>query len=171
MCTPTSIAMMQGGGALTSAAGALYGAQAQQSQLEGRARLGEINARMADDAARGVLYAGQKQAEAAKLRAAQVKGSQKAAFAANGVDLGVGSAARVLTDTDALGEMDANTIEANAIRSAWGYTTQAVNMRNDALFSEAAADGISPGTAAFTSLIGGSTQVAAGWYSLARKGG
>jgi hypothetical protein len=63
-----------------------------------------------------------------------------------------------------MGEIDANTLEANAIKNAWGYKTQAVNQRNQALTSRSAASSISPGTAAMTSLIGSGSQVAAGWY-------
>jgi hypothetical protein len=76
----------------------------------------------------------------------------------------------VLTTTDVMGEIDANTIQSNAIRSAWGYRVEATNQTNKARSARAAASSINTEQAAFTSLIGGASQVASGWYQ-ARKGG
>ena len=45
-----------------------------------------------------------------RLQTRRVKGAQRAALAANGVDIGVGSAAESLATTDIVGERDANTI-------------------------------------------------------------
>jgi hypothetical protein len=87
-------------------------------------------------------------------------------MAANGVDLGDGSAAEVQATTDVMGELDANTVHANAVRSAWGYRTQATNSQNDAVMRRSAADGISPGTSAMSSLLGSAGTVAQGWYRL-----
>jgi hypothetical protein len=39
----------------------------------------------------------------------------------------------VLTSTDVMGQIDKNTIAANAVRSAWGYRTQATSFQNEAL--------------------------------------
>lgn len=162
---------LQGAGAAGSMVGSYYGAKAQQSLLGAQAELSDINARVAEAAARSALTAGSRQKNAQQLMAAKVKGSQKAALAANGVDLGVGSAAEVQASTAALAEMDANTIEANALRSAWGYRTQGVNAQNDAIMRRGAADGISPGAAAFSSLLGSSGTVASSWYKLKKDGG
>lgn len=55
----------------------------------------------------------------------QTIGSQRASFAAQGVDVGSGSPADVQADTARQGELDAITIRTNAAREAWGYSTQA----------------------------------------------
>ncbi len=51
-------------------------------------------------------------------------GSQRASFAAQGVDVGSGSAVDVQEDTARQGELDALTIRTNAAREAWGYTVE-----------------------------------------------
>ena len=68
--------------------------------------------------------------------------------------------------TDIMKEIDRNTVEANAVRSAWGYRTQAVNSQNDALIKRATADTISPFGSATTSLMGSAGNVATSWYQL-----
>lgn len=171
MCTATSALALQGGGAATSAVGAYYGAQGQKAGFEGQAAIQEINARASDEAARGALLMGERASTAQKLRSARLKATQTTTLAANGVDLGEGSPLRTLTDTDALGQLDAITIEANAVRSAWGYKTEATNYRNDALMRGAAAGAISPETAFATSLLGSAGSVASSWYNISGKGG
>lgn len=77
-------------------------------------------ARMAADAkARG-------EEEVARYRRelAQVVGRQRAATAANGVVLGRDSAGQVVADAQRLGEIDVETIRANAYREALGITSQ-----------------------------------------------
>lgn len=56
-------------------------------------------------------------------------GSQRAALAAQGVDLAGGSAADVQAETTLLGELDALTIRNNARREAWGFQVQATDLR------------------------------------------
>jgi hypothetical protein len=161
---------LQGAGAASAAVGAYYGAKSQQIAARGAAAIGDINAQQSELAAQQELFRGNAEVAAATQRAGQVKGAQRTALAANGVDLGVGSAAEVLTSTDIAKENDINTITANAVRSAWGYRTQATNFQNDALAKRASADSISPGMAAFTSLLGSAGQVASSWYVLNKAG-
>ncbi len=56
-------------------------------------------------------------------------GSQRAGFAAQGVDVGQGSAVDVQADAAYLGELDALTIRNNAAREAWGYEVEADQAR------------------------------------------
>jgi hypothetical protein len=67
-----------------------------------------------------------------RLKTAQLKGTQTARMAANGVALDSGSALDVLTSTDVMGEADANTIRDNAGKEAYGYKSQAANYRAQA---------------------------------------
>lgn len=132
---------------------------------------------------------------ATRNETATVKAKQKVGFAANGVDVGSGSAADVLTSTDVVGELNANaindaaarnigTVRDNAIKNAWGYQVQstgyqdqaATQRADSALYRSDAArirngtKGISPNAAAAVSLIGSAGQVAASWYA-GSKGG
>lgn len=153
-------------GMVSGAIGSFYSASAQKSLLNAQAELAEINARVAESQAQAELLSGQRKEQASRLGTAHLKSSQRAALAANGVDLGVGSAAELQTSTDLMGEIDANTIEANAVRSAWGYRTQSVNATNDAVMRRGSADAVSPGMAAMSSLLGSAGTVATNWYRL-----
>jgi hypothetical protein len=153
------------GGALSSAIGGYYSAQSQQSSLRFQADMAAINARIAELGAQSALNQGQQQVGALTLKAGQLKSSQRAAMAANGIDLGEGNAAEVQASTDIMKEIDANTLTANAVRSAWGYRTQSVNYQNEAALRSATADTISPFAAAATSLLGSAGSVANSWYN------
>lgn len=59
-------------------------------------------------------------------------GGQRAALAAQNVDVKFGSALDVQVDAAVLGELDALTIRTNARREAWGYEVQAEDLRRRA---------------------------------------
>lgn len=148
-----------------------YGqAAGQKSLLSHEANLADINAGLAERAAKTELLRGQFEEQKARLAAAQSKSSARVAMAAGNVDLGYGSALNVQTSHDVISEIDANTTKANAVRSAWGYRVQATGYSNEALMKRANADAISPGMAAFGSLLGGASQVAGSWYSMNKAG-
>lgn len=161
---------MQVSGAASSAVGAYYSAKSTKASLNLQADLADINARMSESAAQSTLLTGQRQEQQSRIATANLKGTQRASMAANGIDLGEGTAAQVLTSTDVLGEVDAATIQANALHAAWGYRAQGVNQTNQAAMSRAAADAVSPNTGAFTSLLGSAGSVAASWYSMSKAG-
>lgn len=162
--------MMSVGGAASSAIGSYYNAKAQQNALEYQAFTAETNARLAERTAQSTLLQGEHQANQLQLRTAQLEGSQRASLAANGVDLGEGSAVRVLSDTEAMGKLDSETAYANAVKAAWGYRMTGTNYSNQARMAEASADSISPAGAAFTSLLGSAGSVAKNWYSQNKTG-
>lgn len=157
---------LQIGGALTSAIGSYYGAATQKINLRTQAYLADVNARIAELGAQSALLQGQQQVGALTLKAGQLKSRQRAALAANGVDFGVGSAAEIQASTDIMKEIDANTLEANAVRTAWGYRTQVTNYQNEALAARTTAGAISPGMSAVSSLLGSAGSVASSWYML-----
>jgi hypothetical protein len=170
----------QAGGAISSAIGGYFGAKSskaalasQAATLNGQAAIADTNARIAELGAQSALMQGEKQVASITLKAGQLKSSQRAAMAANGIDLGEGSAAEIQASTDIMKEVDSNTITANAVSNAWGYKTQATNYKNEALMKRTGADSvsasagsISPFSAAATSLLGGATSVASSWYGL-----
>lgn len=161
---------LQVAGMVSSTLGAYYSAQSQKDALEFQAEMSDFNARIYERAAQSELMKGQREEQNARLKTAHLKSAQRVALAANGVDLGVGSAANILTSTDVMGEIDANTIAANAVRSAWGYRTQATNASIDGIMKRSSASSISPGMAAATSLLGSATGVAKSWYGLNKQG-
>jgi len=160
----------QGAGVASSTVGSYYSAKQQQSALNFQADMADINARMAESGAQTELAKGQQQVAAITSKAGQVKGAQRAAMAANGIDLGEGNAAEVQTTTDLTKEVDMNTAAANAVRSAWGYRAQESNYQAEAAMKRGTAGGISPWGSAATSLIGGASSVASTWYGLNKSG-
>ena len=162
--------MGQIGGAASSAIGSYYSAATNKINLQTQADIAGANARIAELGAQSALNQGQQQVGALTLRAGQLKSSQRVSLAANGVDLGVGNAAEIQASTDIMKEIDANTLTANAVRSAWGYRTQAMNFQNEAMMKRAGAGAISPGMSAASSLLGSAGSVASSWYVLNRIG-
>lgn len=160
----------QGAGAAMSAVGAYYGAKSQQVALRGAADIADINAGQSELAAQQELNKGNQAVGAVTQRAGQIKGAQRASMAKNGIDLGDGNAAEVLTSTDIMKEEDVHTLTANAVRAAWGQRVVATNHQNDALMKRAGADSISPFMAGATSLLGSASQVASSWYSMNKSG-
>ncbi|NYT44604.1 hypothetical protein H0A64_07160 [Alcaligenaceae bacterium] len=172
------------GGAAAGGIGAFFGSGTQKANLRGAAAVSEANARIADTNARiaelgaqSALDQGQKQVGALTMRAGQLKSAQRVGFAANGIDVGTGSAAEVQATTDIMKEIDSNTLTANAVRTAWGYRTQginaqtqAMNLRNDALSKRSMGSAISPIGAATTSLLGNAGNVASSWYHFKKEG-
>lgn len=166
--TPTQIAQFsltsQIGGMFSSAIGSYFSAESQKSSLKFQADMAEINARLSETSAQQELLKGERQVGALTLRAGQVKGAQRAAMAANGIDLGVGNAAEVLASTEILKEVDKNTITANAVRDAWGFRLQGTNYQNEALMKRSAASTVSPMASVASSLLGSAGSVASSWY-------
>ncbi len=161
---------MMGVGAVSSTVGAYYSAAGQKSSLGFAASIADLNARAAEQGAQVTLQAGERQYQSSRLGTAALKGKQRAGLAANGVDLGVGSAADILTTTDFMGEIDANTIQANAVRQAWGYRTQATAYENEALMKRASASAINPGMAAFTTMLTEGSKVAGAYAGFSKAG-
>lgn len=157
-------------GALSSAIGGFYSAKTQKYQLKTQAIMADTNARIAELGAQSALLQGEREIGNLTLKAGQLKSTQRTAMAANGVDLGEGNAAEIQASTDIMKEIDKNTLQANAIRSAWGYRMQGVNFQNEALMSRSAASGISPVASATTSLMTGAGNVASNWYMLNKAG-
>ena len=161
---------MQAAGAAMGTVGSYYSAQNTKSNLQMQANLADTNAQIAELGAQSALAQGAKEEQRSRLQTTALKKSQRVALAANGVDLGQGSAAELLTSTDLMGDIDANTIKANAVRNAWGYRTQATNYQNQALMNRASAGAISPGAGAVASLLGGAGSVGQSWYQFNQAG-
>ena len=161
---------MQAFGAVSGAIGSFYSAKSTKSSLQFQAAMADINARLSETSARQELLNGQQQVGALTLQAGHLKARQRVSQAANIVDLGEGSAAEVRASADLMKEIDRNTIEANAVRSAWGYRTQGANYQAEAAMKRGTARGVSPFAAGATSLLTGAGQVASSWYQFKAAG-
>lgn len=110
-----------------------------QGGFEGRAA--ETNARMADRQAQDAILRGERDAGESDRRAAALAGAQRATLAAQGLDLGSGTAASVLEDTAVKAARDATTIRNNAYREAYGYDVQAADLRTRGRLAQIGAKG------------------------------
>lgn len=108
------------------------------SSAEGAARLLEAqgqnqetvhnqNAQLLEVQAQDSLDRGAQAERQSRQAYAQIKGTQRASLAANGVTLDEGSALRIQADTDFASDQDADTIKTNALKAAFGYRVQGVN--------------------------------------------
>ena len=86
-----------------------------------------MNAANQEQTAQDALVASGKDEQASRLNYARLMSTQRATLAANGVELGEGSALRIQTDTSYLSDVDAATIHANGFRAALGYRQQETN--------------------------------------------
>ena len=173
MCSPSLAGNagvgMQAAGAGMSAASTYYGAVMQKSALNFQADIANINARMSEVSAKQELERGSFQEKQVRLQSENLKSSQRAAMAANGIMLGEGTAADIIKSTDYMTEMDVDTVRANAARAAFGYRTQGMNYRAQAGAARAGADGVSPWLQTSASLLGSAGNVATSWYQVNKK--
>jgi len=165
---------MQAAGMVSQSIGAFYSAQAnryaaraQRLNLEFAGSIADINARAAENEAAAMLEAGRTDKATSTLQFGAAKAAVRARRGASGLQSGVGSAAEVDASIEAAKEIDSLTIDRNALRAAGAASTRAVNLRNQALLSRVSAknvhdtsQSISPGLAAFSSLLGGAGPLA-----------
>ncbi|WP_156948444.1 virion core protein, T7 gp14 family [Marinobacterium jannaschii] len=145
--------------ALTAVAGAgIMGAKAQYDSGKYNQAVANNNAiianRMADDA----LERGKVEESQHRKKVEALKGSQRAAMAANGIDLDSGSALDILGDTAEMGEYDALMIRSNAQRDADGYRNQGVNYRAQGAMAKHQGN-----TGAMSTLLGTASSVSGKW--------
>lgn len=161
---------LQAFGATSNAIGGYFQAGASKANLNSQAAMADSNARLAELGAQSALSQGAQQSASLTLKAGQLKSRQRASLAANGVDLGVGSAAEIQASTELMKEVDKNQLELNALRNAWGYRAQGVNYQNEALAKRAQAASTSPAMALAGGLLSGATSVASSWYMFSKDG-
>lgn len=153
------------------AATAGEGASAQGSVLNYYQNNALINQTLASQRSADAIQQGENQAVQLEQKTAQLKGKQRAAFAANGVRLDSGSPVAVQASTDYMRDVDLATIRTNAARAAWGQQVQAGNFGANSAAYGAAASQVSPVGSAATSLLGSASGVAGQWYNLYKNGG
>ncbi len=134
MCEASTVLLI---GSMLFTAGAGYvSAQNQKDAGKYQADVAKQNAELNDLRATQAATIGSIQEDQHRAKVQQLAGTQRANFAANGIDLGSGVVQDMIGQTYTMGETDALTIRYNAMNEAWGYRTQAVNDRNDGRFSK-----------------------------------
>lgn len=152
-----------------SAGAAAYGAmrqgQAQSAALAYQAQVARNNQTIAGQYAQQATQDGENKVAAKQQQTAQMIGAQRAAMAANGVDLDSGSPLRLQEDTAKLGNVDAMTIRNSAAREAYGYQLQGLSYGQQAQLDQSSSDNaVTAGNLnAFSSILGGAASVGKQW--------
>lgn len=128
-------------------AAAAYSGYTQYQAGRYQAEVAKKNQQLGREAASDAILRGQVEEDVTRQKGFRLKGAQRAAFGASGVDVATGSPLDVLADTAGLSELDAVTIRNNAAREAWGYENQAMNLRLRGDLEAEAALGAGVGTA------------------------
>lgn len=100
--------------------------QAQKSQQRWQQMISNENREMANLLAEDSIRRGKKRATQISKNARVLIGAQRAAFAAQGIDISEGTALAIQEETAAFAAEDALAIKNNAWREAWGFKTEAL---------------------------------------------
>ncbi len=175
MCAPLALAALpalfaSGGTALAgsmtamqmislaaSAGSAVMGAKAAYDQSKFSKGMAKYNAGVADNQAADALNRGEKESQRARAQARQLVSAQRSGYSARGIDIGEGTAADVIDQTNFFGEVDAGTARTNSRREAAGYQARSTGYSLQA-------DAENPGMAAAGSLLSSASSVADKWY-------
>lgn len=144
---------------------AFAGASATKHAMARQAEIMEDNRKLAQMGAESAMRAGDAQIAQITYQAGQRKARQRAALAANGVDMtGGGSYAEVLASGDIMKEIDKDTAKMNALASAWGYKRQATQYNMQGIAAAVKGQYANGFGDAAQSLITHGTAVADRWY-------
>lgn len=144
---------MLAAGALQAGGSVLGGINANQ-QGKYEAAVARNNAKMSVDAARQSEEIGHNEARDYWRQVSQTKGDQVAALAANGIDVGFGTAVRMQEDTKMLSREDAANLYRNINERTKGSLIQASNYRSEAKAAKAKGK-----AAMIQGIIGGATSL------------
>ena len=126
------------------------------------------NERMAEVQAADAISRGEKEAKKTLQNTRVLVGAQRAAMAAQGLDLESGSALDIQQETAGIGAMDALDIKNNAWREAWGYKVQANQYGQQAAFTKITGKNQSR-TTLLTGGLSAAKDIATGYYSTQEK--
>lgn len=130
--TTGAMLALQGGSTLLSYLQQRGGASAAERQGAYEAGMLERNAEFAEAQGADAIARGSEASMRVRREARLTSASQRAALAASGIDVTVGSAVDLQAETETLGELDALTIANNARKQAWGFSVEAADLRERA---------------------------------------
>lgn len=139
MCDPGTLTLVATAAAV---AGTVTSTVASYQQKRYEARVAEANQQRENARIVDALDRGEITARDAARRQSQLAGAQRAAMAANGIDLSFGSADDLLGDTAMYGREEQMTLRENTRREVMGYDINAANFGASANAARAAGTGI-----------------------------
>jgi hypothetical protein len=162
MAAFTSIALGLGAG--LGILGGIKSAQAQKEQADFESKQLEFNSRIASLQADDAIARGETEADQLQTQANLLKGTQKASAAAQGIDVGTGDAAALVSETDKFSQRDILRIKDAAAKEAFGFKSQSGNYYNQADMTRKAGEAASTATLLTTgaNAISGGANIYAG---------
>lgn len=145
--------MSSGAMMFMSMANAVNQADGQRSAGAYQQRMGELNAQRAEAQSVDAIKRGESEAVRYGKKISGMAGSQRAAMAAQGIQIDSGSAGDIIDQTYSMGAEDVQTIRNNAFREAMGYKSQASEYLTQGNLANATAQQQSSAT-----LLGGGLQ-------------
>ncbi len=119
-------------GAWAAAVQGVLGVDSAIQQGQADKRQADRNTALANAAAQDALARGAQEAGAARMAGSEAAARQRVAYANSGVAADVGTAANVQASTKARAELDAQVLENNAAREAWGYKQHGLDFQTQA---------------------------------------
>ena len=157
-------ALSSGFGLAMGAAGVAMQSYGSYQQMEASQRAAEWNAQKyendalnQDQLAEDALQRGKSEAAVQQLRARQGRAQARSDYASSGVDINSGSAVDVIADRAAWDEYERGQIITSSEKEAWGYTSQAHSLRQQASMTRNS--GGNPWLAGGTTALMGGTQL------------
>lgn len=117
-------------GGVVSGVSSYQQGKSQQAMYNYQAQIDENNAKIAEQNAAEERQTGIEEARLQRIKTLQAIGEQQTAMAANGMDVTQGTSLDIISDTAAMGELDALQIEHNYEKRALQYERQAGNYIN-----------------------------------------
>lgn len=160
MCGPAALPILAIAASAVTAGGQLYAGSAAKQQGKYEQKVANINADRQRAAAADAAIRGETDQLRRYRQLAQSLGAQRAASAANGVDIGFGSALDMQIDTAMIGQEDSRILAENTRREMMGFDINAANytMQGQAARSRGNAAMTSSIFAAGGTLLGGAQQ-------------
>ena len=134
--------------------------QTDQAQADYTSQVNRNNATTAGYAAADAQRRGELDAQRVQRNTSQMVGSQRAAYAAKGLDITEGTPGDVIDQTNFFGKADAETARYNGRLDAYGKQVQAQNFN-----SAASAASYNGRQAVAGDLLSGASSVASSWYA------
>lgn len=122
MCTGVEIALV------AEVAGGVLNAGAQKQAGDAQAQIDNSNAAVARFQAKDALRRGAIDEQQLKQQIGQIIGSQRAAYAGNGLAVDSGTPLALAVDTARTGALDVATIRLNTANEVWGYRVKAKSL-------------------------------------------
>lgn len=157
-------------GTAASMAGQAQQAQQQSAMAGFQRQVALNNQEVARRNAALSLQQGEVDVQSKELQTGQVKGSQRAALAAEGGDINSGSPVDIVSDTSRASQTDVDTIRYNAALKAYGYNVEASGAGGTANAYQAAGVNAMANLpyGLGSSFLSGASSAAGKWYSYMR---